>query len=430
MMDNKFLFILFLVVNLISCQNRQLNSDYSSFKRVKLSSKIENVQPMTGIVFFSSSTSAEDFKVLGDAISLEYSYLLYNDVVKDEGVYDWTSTDSLLNAVASRKNQAILRFRDTYPGRPSTIPDYIKARDDYEILWGKSENRDTEFPDWRCPELRRFHTEFHKRFAERYDNDPRLAFVQTGFGLWGEYHLYDGPYIEGQTFPSKQYQGEFIRALGEFFEYTTWSISIDSSPLQQWGPFAEENNKNLINERFGLFDDSFMHETHDKTNETWWNAMNYKERYKIAPMGGEFGYYTREDQANVLNREGMHGRIFENEAAKFHLTYMKGNAQLRYQTVERIKEASMACGYRFTIEDFRVRGNKSAVLIKNSGVAPIYRKAYVAVNGIRGEQSLHTLYPDESIWIEVTSGGKSPTLAIECDHLVPGQKIEYEADVN
>jgi hypothetical protein len=50
--------------------------------------------------------------------------------------------------------------------------------------------------------------------------------------------------------------------------------------------------------------------------------MNYRERYKTAPMGGEFSFYTQEDQANVLNREGMHGRIFESEAAKFHLSYI------------------------------------------------------------------------------------------------------------
>ena len=34
------------------------------------------------------------------------------------------------------------------------------------------------------PELKRFVKEFHTRFSARYDHDPRLAFVQTGFGLW------------------------------------------------------------------------------------------------------------------------------------------------------------------------------------------------------------------------------------------------------
>lgn len=425
-MKAKLLIILVLYVNIASCQDQQTDQEYSSYKRVTLSSKIGNVQPMTGIVFWASSALA----VPRDAISLEYSYMHYNDVVRSMDVYDWSVVDSLLDAIASRGHQAILRFRYTYPGKANTVPDYIKARDDYEVLWDKSENRDTEFPDWRCPELRRFHLEFYKKFADRYDNDPRLAFLQTGFGLWAEYHIYDGPYIEGQTFPSKQYQSEFIRAMGQYFTHTTWSISIDASPLQHWGPFSEEGNETLMNEKFGLFDDSFMHRDHDKSNEKWWNAMNYHERYKTAPMGGEFSYYTEEDQANVLNPEGMHGRVFESEAAKYHLTYIIGNDQRRYQPVERIKEASMACGYRFSIEDFRVKGTQSVVLVKNTGVVPIYRKAYIAVNGVRATQSLHSLLPGESMWVEVDSGGDSPRLAIECDHLVAGQKIEFEADIN
>ena len=409
----------------VGCQNQQVESLYASYKKIALNSKIENVQPMTGIVFWAPAA-----REIRDVISLEYAYMHYNDIVKEEGVYDWTVVENLLNDIASRSHQAILRFRYTYPGRANTAPDYIKERDDYEVLWGKSENRDTEFPDWRCPELRRFHLEFYKKFAERYDNDPRLAFVQTGFGLWAEYHIYDGPYIEGQTFPSKQFQGEFFRTLDEYFKFTAWSISIDASPLKRYGPFAEAGNEDLMNKRFGLFDDSFMHQSHDRTNETWWNSLNYSERSKIAPMGGEFSYYTPEDQTNVLNREGIHGRTFESEAAKYRLTYMTGNDQRKYQVPERIKEAGMACGYRFAVEDFRSKGNHSAILIKNTGVAPIYRKAYVAVNGVRSEQSLHTLCPDESVWIEVASGGSSPVLTIECDHLVPGQKIEFEANIN
>ena len=30
-----------------------------------------------------------------------------------------------------------------------------------------------------------------EEFAARYDDDPRIAFLQVGFGLWGEYHIYD-----------------------------------------------------------------------------------------------------------------------------------------------------------------------------------------------------------------------------------------------
>lgn len=91
----------------------------------------------------------------------------------------------------------------------------------------------------------------------------------------------------------------------------------------------------------------------------------------------------------------------------------------------------MSMGYKFEILDYRVKGNEAAVLISNIGVAPIYRNAYVAVGGVRGEYSLKNLMPGEQVWINVKGEGVSAQAvpAIECDHLVPGQKIEYKANI-
>ena len=91
----------------------------------------------------------------------------------------------------------------------------------------------------------------------------------------------------------------------------------------------------------------------------------------------------------------------------------------------------MSMGYKFEIKDYRVKGNEAAVLIANIGVAPIYRDAYVAVGGVKGEYSLKNLMPGEEVWITVSGDTVSAEAVPEivCDHLVPGQKIEYKADV-
>jgi hypothetical protein len=67
--------------------------------------------------------------------------------------------------------------------------------------------------------------------------------------------------------------------------------------------------------------------------------------------------------------------------------------------------------------------------VANSGVAPIYYDAFVAVNGIRAEGSLKGLLPGEERLFTVPSGGTNPELSIECDRLVPGQRIDFEADL-
>jgi hypothetical protein len=378
---------------------------------------------MTGLVLWNTSSSNRK-----DYVQLEFSYMLYNDVCKEKDKFDWTPMDKLLSEVAARGHQAIVRFRYTYPGKSCSVPDYIKQWPGYEATNGKSEGRNTEFPDWRCEELQRFHKEFHRRFAERYDTDPRLAFVETGFGLWAEYHIYDGPFILGRTFPSKEFQSEFLKAMDGWFQETPWCISIDAAD-SKYGPFGQEPE--LLDLCFGNFDDSFMCEDHDDYNTRSWKFFG-QERYKRAPLGGEFSYYTSSDQKHCLDKGGMHGRVFEDEVAKFHMTFIIGNDQPGKQTDQRLKEASMSMGYRFTVRDFQFKeGEDALVVIANTGVAPIYRDAYVAVEGVRGEYNLRDLMPGKEARIHIPCKASATSLpTIECDHLVSGQAIQYEASLD
>ena len=89
----------------------------------------------------------------------------------------------------------------------------------------------------------------------------------------------------------------------------------------------------------------------------------------------------------------------------------------------------MSCAYRFRILEFMVSDNEAIVRLRNTGVAPIYRDACITVNGVRAGESLITLQPGETRLYLVNTGGKNPVLSIECDHLVKGQKIEFEADI-
>jgi hypothetical protein len=91
------------------------------FRPVKLRSTITKVQPMTGLVMWESSKNSRS-----DAIQLEYSYMRYNDVVLRKGEYDWSAVEQKLKPIAARKHQAVLRFYETWPGRKTTVPGYIK----------------------------------------------------------------------------------------------------------------------------------------------------------------------------------------------------------------------------------------------------------------------------------------------------------------
>jgi hypothetical protein len=388
------------------------------FEAVPLLSRITQVQPMTGMVLWTTSEHNRT-----RAVQLEYSYMKYGDIVRDRGQYDWGALDRLLERVAARRHQAIVRFYFVYPGNPTTVPGYIKALSDYHETRGISEGKPTGFADWSHPELKRFTLEFYEKLAARYDDDPRLAFVETGFGLWAEYHIYDGPMRLGQTFPDKAFQAEFARHLGRVFRKTPWMISVDAAAGSR-APFAAQ--RDLLKIPFGVFDDSFMCQQHERENQPNWNFFG-RDRWNRAPAGGEISYYTAVDQKQALAPLGPHGIPFEKAAADFHITFMIANDQPKYQPMDRIRSAGLACGYKFRILAFETSPSRSRVTVTNTGVAPIYHDAYLAVNGVRAEGSLKGLLPGASRTDEIASGGISPRLTIACDRLVPGQSIEFEA---
>lgn len=386
---------------------------------VSLKAITTNVQPMTGIVLWNTNGEAATAP-----IQLEYCYLGYDDIVRERGRYHWEPVERLLNEVAGRGHQAIIRWHDTYVGKPTRVPAYIKALPDYRETTARSENKRTGFPDWSHPELQSFVLEFFTQFAQKYDRDPRLAFVQTGFGLWAEYHIYDGPMTLGKTFPSIEYQTRFAQHLATCFHETPWMISVDAAG--DHAPFAEDAALRQL--RFGLFDDSFNHARHVEENEPNWDRFG-RDRWQTSPGGGEFSFFADKDQKAALAAKGPYGIPFEEQAAKFHISFMIGDGQPEYQPAERIREAGRACGYRFRVTKFAASATQTAGTITNTGIAPIYYDAYPAVYGVRSTTTLKGLLPGQSRSFEVAAGGAVPVLTIECDRLVPGQRIGYDADL-
>ena len=353
---------------------------------------------MTGIVLWATNEAVQTAP-----IQLEYSYFSYDQVVKARGEYDWSPVETFLKAVAGRGHQAVIRWHDTYVGKPSGVPPHIQALPDYRGVVARSEKKRTGFPDWAHPELRRFHLEFFDRFAAKYDSDPRLAFLEVGFGLWSEYHIYDGPMELGKTFPSPGYQREFATHLAGALRQTPWMISVDAAG--DHAPFAHD--KTLLALPFGDFDDSFNHARHAQENEPNWNTFG-RGRWQVAPAGGEFSFFETKDQHAALADNGPHGTPFAERAARFHISFMIGDSQPRHQPPDRIRDAGLACGYHFRVTRFEASPTRAEVSITNTGIAPIYHDAYPTLNGTRSPTSLKGLLPTQTRHFSITTGGPTP----------------------
>lgn len=393
-----------------------------------LKSDITRVQPMTGIVLWHDHEQAAT-----DAIAMEFRYCGYDEVVMADGTYDFGAIDRVLKEVAGRGHQAVLRFRFVYPGKRTTVPACIRSQPGYQETIANSEGKKTWFCDWSHQGLQEFTLEFYERFAQRYDHDPRMAFLQTGFGLWAEYHIYDGPRELGETFPDKAFQERFLRHMSATFDSLPWSISVDAAD-NSYSPI--EDNASLLALNFGVFDDSFLCKQHAKYNAVNWGALG-SDRWRRAPGGGEFSYYNRRDQKLALSENGPNGVGFEEAAKRFHITYMIGNDQPAFQSIERIREAGMATGYRFRIlrAQFRqVKPGQANVMIEltNEGVAPIYRDAYLAAGKVRSAESLRELMPGKTRVYRIDSVPLIDVdrISIQCDFILPSQTISFNASTD
>lgn len=403
---------------------------------------ISQVQPMTGLVLWPSHGSINKYK---DVIALEYSYCLPCRVVTgkvgDAIQYDWTYFENILNDIASRNHQAVIRFRYEYPGSrevdgstrgATAVPQYIKDSEDYNETYYKCEDGPTYYADWSNKELQWFTKQFYTDFAAKYGNDPRIAFLEVGFGHWSEYHIYGTKLKLGTNFPSKEYQNEFLLHVGSVMPIP-WLISIDAAD-NAYTSIVKTPEVMALD--FGNFDDSFMHEGHelgsgDGYNEESWNKIGQGTRWQRGPSGGEVSYYTSADQRGFLNPAGLYNVTWEQAAAKYHITFMISNDApgSTYGTTERFEQAGMAAGYNFAVLDGRTGKGKTQLLVANEGVAPIYRDAFFAINDTRCPQSLKGLLPGEKVVMEIPVELKdAKDLHIACDYILQNQVIQFNAN--
>lgn len=402
---------------------------------------------MTGLVLWPDEARSRNAEY-GQTIQLEFSYCLPCKVVtgcNDDGTiqYDWSWFDQLLDDVAGRGHQLVARFRYEYPSgsdvdgnRGTTaVPQYIKQLQDYKETYSANPGGDgpTWYADWSNSELQRFTLQFYTDFAQRYAQDPRLAFVEVGFGHWSEYHIYGTKYQLGSNFPSMDFQKRFLEHLDTVMAGIPWAISIDASSADHSPVVADES---LMALHFGLFDDSFMHKSHeigttDGYNEQCWNAIGRGVRWQRGVCGGEISYYSSNDQKNFLSPNGLYGHTWAEQAAKYHITFMIANDAPHggVATPMLFREASMATGYRFIVKQCQTNGSITRLLVTNQGVAPLYRDAWFAIDDIRSATSLRGLLPGQELWVEIPAvpAADGQDIHIESDCILPSQSIEFES---
>jgi hypothetical protein len=123
---------------------------------------------------------------------LQYKNYTWKELEPSPGTYNWTGMEQGWGNISVTGKRVGFRISAALPGTvnhydiPSWLVDQgIKMRA-YEI-----DNQHGLAPDWDDPKFLEAHHNFITSLGARYDQDPRVAWIDIGsYGFWGEWHVY------------------------------------------------------------------------------------------------------------------------------------------------------------------------------------------------------------------------------------------------
>ncbi len=316
--------------------------------------------------------------------SMEFSYLPLSDVMTGPNEFNWEPMEALLNDIASRRHQTVFRIWMEYPGRDEGIPSFLEESGMKVTEWLNTNTapfppKNIRTPDYNHPPLRAALRSFIAALGEKYDGDPRIAFITAGLlGTWGEWHTYP----RSELMASKEVQAEVMDAYERAFKITPVLLRYPAGE-DAWAHAANHQR------RLGYHDDSFAWATLDtgRREDNWYFVPALKsagteavDKWRTMPIGGEirpelWGEIFDEKPANPQTQN------FAECISQTHVTWLMDSGMFRErQSDQRIANAVrhvQRMGYEFHIESVDRRtlasgGISIQLQIRNMGVAPFY----------------------------------------------------------
>lgn len=222
---------------------------------------------------------------------LVYVGLKWSDLEPVKGNFAWTAIENKfkLSYWFGRKIKIVLRFIMDYPGEANhmDIPAWL-----YQEINGDGSRYSGGFsPNYKNPSLISNHRRVINALAQRYNNNPGLAFIQIGsIGHWGEFH----------TLYLKASDTGYMPDISISNQYVTHYLSaFTNKRLLMRRPFQIAKDNNL-----GLYNDMFADKTETERHIRYFNngyantgnwgfaAGDYPampDFWKYGPSAGEFG---------------------------------------------------------------------------------------------------------------------------------------------
>ncbi|MCJ7688567.1 MAG: hypothetical protein MUO60_04515, partial [Clostridiaceae bacterium] len=109
-----------------------------------------------------------------------------------KGVYNWNNLEKNWGNIVETGKRVGFRISAAIPGNKDhiDIPQYL-VDEGVELSEYLIDNKEGLAPDWDNPKFLDAHKRLINAIGERYDNDPRVAWIDIGsYGFWGEWHVW------------------------------------------------------------------------------------------------------------------------------------------------------------------------------------------------------------------------------------------------
>ena len=182
-----------------------------------------------------------------------------------------------LNEVAGRGHQSVFRVYLDYPNSRHAVPKFLLEQG-HKLIRYKNNDADNQgglSPDYNDPELLKSMVSSIHALGEKYDGDPRIAFITVGYlGHWGEWHTYPNE----QIMAKREVQVDVLKAFGKAFSKTHFLLRYPDMAIEE------------VN--CGFHDDSFVERTLFHKQRPWHFMNKVKEAglesaWEKSPIGGE-----------------------------------------------------------------------------------------------------------------------------------------------
>jgi hypothetical protein len=344
--------------------------------------------PFKGWVAWGKSP---DYDGYTQPYSMLYARVFWAQVEPQKHEFNWLDFEREWHFNAATENtKIILRVvldnpGEHLPGMNKDIPDWLfEEMAGSGTFYATEGQGDTDIgngfsPDYTDPELIKEHERFITALGNRYNNDPRIAFIQIGsLGHWGEWHTWpegtgDFPPYETASRYVTHYTGAFpdkLLLIRRPLQYHAGAplVGVYNDVIGDNNPWATPRWLAMIT---GGYTSEWDNEFHPPLVTGWWHH---------APSGGELASHP----AGVNHwLEGDNFGITLQQLKDAHTSWIGPSSPGRISNSTdcqtEIDHMLMTMGYRFVITKImysswiKAGGILSVTLIiENQGVAPLY----------------------------------------------------------